>query len=76
MIEPGGIWIDEAYHKTFIAVDEKGAEAAAATAIVMRELSATIPDVELTIDRPFFVGIRDVPTNNLLFFGRVLNPTA
>ena len=76
MLEGGGIYVDDAYHQTFIAIDEAGAEAAAATAVLMGEISLSpSSEVELTVDRPFFVAVRDVPTNNLLFFGRVLDPT-
>ena len=33
---PGEIWVDEVYHKAFVALDEQGTEAAAATAVVVR----------------------------------------
>jgi serpin B len=67
----GGIWIDDVYHKTFIAVDEQGTEAAAATAVVMeRGLGAP-----LRIDRPFIYLIRDVDTGAILFVGQVLDPS-
>jgi serpin B len=77
MYAPGGIYIDDAYHKTFVAVDEKGTEAAAATAIVFREVSIPSgPEVEFTADRPFLFLIRDRGTGTILFFGRVLDPVA
>jgi serpin B len=67
------LYIADAIHKAFIAVDEKGTEAAAATAVVM--LEASLPQgIVLTIDRPFFYVIRDVPTGTILFMGRVLDP--
>jgi serpin B len=67
------LYIADAIHKAFIAVDEKGTEAAVATAVVM--LEASLPQgVVLTIDRPFFYVIRDVPTGTILFMGRVVDP--
>jgi serpin B len=61
-------------HQTVIEVDEKGTEAAAATGIVVTKTNALIPAVELVVDRPFLLAIRDAPTDTLLFFGRVLEP--
>ncbi|MBM3321516.1 MAG: serpin family protein [Candidatus Eisenbacteria bacterium] len=75
MTEGGGLFVDEAYHKTFIAVDEKGAEAAAATAIVIRE-SAVPADHTFRADRPFLFLIRDRGTGEILFLGRVTDPSA
>ena len=75
MLPVGGLFIDEAYHKTFIAVDETGAEAAAATAVVVGETSVPMPDAEFTADRPFVFGIRDRETDVWLFFGRVTDPS-
>ena len=75
MLERGGIFIDDAYHKTFIAVDEMGAEAAAATAIVIGETSIPIEEHEFTADRPFLFFIRDRITGAILFMGRVVDPS-
>jgi serpin B len=72
----GGLYIQDVLHKAFVSVDEKGTEAAAATAVVVGLTSAPSPDVELTIDRPFVFLIRDVQTGAVLFAGRVLHPTA
>lgn len=71
MIEGGNLYVDEVFHKTFIAVDEQGTEAAAATAIVVGETSAPMPEFEFRADRPFFIAIRDKVTGTFLFFGRV-----
>lgn len=77
MIDTGGesLYISEAFHKTFIAVDEKGTEAAAATAVVVGTTSIT-PYELFTADRPFLFLIRDRVTGAILFFGRVLNPAS
>ena len=52
-------------------MDEKGTEAAAATAVVMAGTGMPGSPVTLTIDRPFFFVIRDIPTGAILFVGRV-----
>jgi serpin B len=70
---PGEVWVDEAYHKAFVALDEQGTEAAAATAIVARDESAP-PPVSIALDRPFLFMIYDEPTGQILFLGRVLDP--
>jgi len=70
------LYIGDVFHKAFVAVDEAGTEAAAATAVVML-LSSAIPiddAIELTVDRPFIFLIRDTGTGALLFLGRVENP--
>jgi serpin B len=68
--------IAEVLHQAFIAVDEKGTEAAAATAVVMRTTSAPLSPVELRVDRPFMFAIQDDETGALLFMGRVTDPRA
>ncbi len=68
-------WIDEVFHKAFVAVDENGTEAAAATAVVMSETG--MPQITtLSADRPFMFIIYDHFTQTILFMGRVLDPTA
>ncbi len=62
-------------HQAFIAVDEKGTEAAAATGVVMRATAAPLKQVELRIDRPFLFVIQDDETSTILFMGRVADPT-
>jgi serpin B len=68
------LYIDNVYHKAYIDVDEKGTEAAAASAVVVAEESALMGQVSLTVDRPFMFFILDKPTGTILFMGRVLNP--
>lgn len=69
-----GLFIDAVLHKAFVAVDEKGTEAAAATAVIMVESAMPMSDISLVIDRPFLFVIRDLPSGQILFIGRVLNP--
>jgi serpin B len=66
------LFISDVFHKAFVAVDEAGTEAAAATAVVMTLKGMPMPDVELTVDRPFVFMIRDVESGALLFVGRVV----
>ncbi|MFL6541208.1 MAG: serpin family protein, partial [Chthoniobacterales bacterium] len=71
------LFISEVFHKTFIAVDEKGTEAAAATAVAMMAGSAVIerPEpIEVKIDHPFIFAIQHVPSGTCLFLGRVTDP--
>jgi len=65
--------ISEVLHKAFVSVYESGTEAAAATAVVMRETAMPGEPVEVTIDHPFIFLIRDIETGAILFVGRVLN---
>ena len=76
-IMPGGPgMISDVIHHTVMIVDEKGVEAAAATGITLDEGGGEEPQYAITFDRPFLVIVRDVPTGTLLFFGRVLDPSA
>ncbi len=70
------LFIDDVYHKAFVAVDEEGTEAAAATAVVMQLTAAPAVPVEVTVDRPFIFLIRDIETGAVLFLGHVTNPAA
>jgi len=70
--------ISEVFHKTFIELDEKGTEAAAATAVVMGKRSMAPPPpekpIELKADRPFLFAIQHAGSGACLFFGRVSDP--
>lgn len=71
---PRELFIDEIFHKAFVAVDEKGTEAAAATAVVVRDESASEPR-EIEFDRPFIFAIFDEPTGEILFIGHLVDPS-
>jgi serpin B len=68
------LYISDVIHKAFVSVDEQGTEAAAATAVIVGLTSLPNEQVHLTIDRPFIFVIRDLPTGEILFVGRVVNP--
>ena len=71
------LFISRIFHKTFIAVDEKGTEAAAATAVVMARAMAAMREtkpIEVKVDRPFVFAIQHRPTGTCLFLGRVTDP--
>jgi serpin B len=71
------LYISDVFHKTFIAVDEKGTEAAAATAVAMARATSMRQQekpLEVRIDRPFFYAIQHVPSGACLFVGRVTDP--
>jgi serpin B len=72
------LYISQIFHKTFIAVDEKGTEAAAATAVAMMAGTALRspppPPIEVKVDRPFVYAIQHVPSGVCLFLGRVTDP--
>jgi len=70
------LYISAVLHKAFVAVDEAGTEAAAATAVIMMRAAIPGHPVEVTIDRPFIFLIRDIETGAILFVGRVMNPGA
>jgi serpin B len=69
--------ISEVIHKTFLALDEKGTEAAAATAVLMRpkgEPPNQPKPIEVKVDRPFLFAIQHAPSGACLFLGRVTDP--
>jgi serpin B len=67
------LFISEALHKTFLRIDEKGTEAAAATAVVMgAERSG--PELLFRADHPFLALIRDKNSGAILFMGRIAQP--
>jgi serpin B len=73
--EAGDLYVSGAIQKTFIDVDEKGTEAAAATGVVVGGLSESVaPPVTFYVDRPFLFILREQSTGAILFIGRVLDP--
>ena len=73
---PEPISVSDVLHKAYVAVDEHGTEAAAATAIMMRALSMPVGEpVDFRADHPFLFLIQHRPSHAILFMGRVNDPT-
>ena len=71
-----GIMITAALHSAKIIVDEKGTEAAAATAMAFVTSGPPPPDLTVVADRPFLWAIVHRDTGAILFVGRLVDPAA
>jgi len=71
------LFVGAALHQAFVAVDERGTEAAAATVVMMAATGVPRPvtPVAFVADHPFLFLIRHRPTGCVLFVGRVADPT-
>ena len=72
----GNLYISRVLHKTFIAVDEKGTKAGAATVVEMEAGSAMIEPEEIKtvyLDRPFVYMLIDCEANLPVFIGTVMD---
>lgn len=70
----GPLAISRVLHKTYIAVDEKGTKAGAATAVEVNTESAIMPpELKVILDRPFVYLIVDLNTNVPVFIGTVMD---
>ncbi|MFH1072629.1 MAG: serpin family protein [Nanoarchaeota archaeon] len=71
--------ISQVIHQTFVEVAEYGTEAAAATAVIIRASSAGPGEPEnikiFNADHPFIFIIQQRDTGNILFMGRMSNPS-
>ncbi|KAM7020544.1 uncharacterized protein RBU47_004328 [Passerculus sandwichensis] len=65
--------VSKVVHKASLDVDEKGTEAAAATAVEIMPMSLP-PTIEFS--HPFLMLIFDRDTNSTLFIGKIVNPTS
>lgn len=70
--------ISEVFHQAFVTVDEKGSEAAAATAVTMMRATSVMPNpakpIEVRVDHPFLFAIQHRASGACLFLGRVIDP--
>lgn len=73
--EADDLHITDVFHDSFVAVDEAGTEAAAATAVIIGDESAPLDPFTFRADRPFLFVIRDRTTETVLFVGRVADPS-
>jgi len=73
------LYVDDVMHKTMIAMQETGIEAAAATSVIMATASAQLPREEfvpipMIVNRPYLLAIVDQPTGALLLLGHIEEP--
>jgi serpin B len=73
---PPRLYISRVLHKAYVAVDELGTEAAAATVIEVEVGEEKSEPEIMRVDRPFLFLIRDTEYGTILFLGRVVNPAA
>lgn len=67
----GNLFISRVKHKTFLKIDETGAEGAAVTAVGVAVTSAP---PTLSFNRSFLIVLRDIKHNSILFAGKIENP--
>ncbi|PNX93170.1 serpin-ZX-like protein, partial [Trifolium pratense] len=74
------IFVSKIFHKSFIKIEEKGAEAAVVTLAVLNTARCARPRprprLDFVADHPFLFLIREDLTETILFIGQVLNPLA
>lgn len=68
--------ISSVIHQAFVKVDEKGTEAAAATAVMLdKMMGGTSKRNTFIADHPFIFIIEEKETGNILFIGKVIDPS-
>lgn len=77
--DPEALFVSTVFHQAFVEVNEKGTEAAAATAVRMEFTAAFPPRPErvhvFRADHPFIFAIREHCSGAILFLGRLVDPT-
>ncbi|NXN95720.1 SPB10 protein, partial [Rhinopomastus cyanomelas] len=74
MAEKGDVLISKILHKSFVAVDEKGTEAAAATVTTVVTSGRVGHVLKFKADHPFLFFIRHNKCKSILFFGKFCSP--
>ena len=67
-------YVSVAAHRALVENNEEGTKAVAATGLITKEVSGEPSWPRVSIDRPFIFLIRDIPSDTILFVGRVLDP--
>lgn len=72
-------YISKVFHKTFLEMNEKGTEAAAATAVEMgKGMTMVRRETEIPFsmvcDRPYVIALRDSSNDSILFIGAIVDP--
>lgn len=72
---PGKVYLSRVQQKSFLKVDEKGTEAAAATFVEVGIVCAGCAAPSVRLDRPFLFAIRERLTGTVVFLGVIGDPT-
>ena len=75
LTEDNMLHISKVFHKATIDLNEKGAEATAATAIVMDCTESATISPSMNVNKPFIYIIKNDKTNTIAFIGKVSNPS-
>lgn len=70
------LFLNAVLHKAFVEVNEKGTEAAAATAVIMQTKSVSFMSTDFVADHPFIFLIRENHSRSILFLGKFVKPAA
>ena len=70
----GGLYVSTVIHEAWLKVDEAGTKAAAATGISVEDTAMDI-DYIINLNRAFMFTIQDELSGNILFMGRVADPS-
>jgi serine protease inhibitor len=68
--------ISQVIQRTHLSIDEAGSEAAAATAVTTRVVSAGPDDRTMVVDKPFVIALRDRSTGLILLCGYIAQPVS
>ncbi|QEE15949.2 serpin family protein [Promethearchaeum syntrophicum] len=68
-------YINKVIHQAYVKVDEEGTEAAAATVVIMDYGINEPSQLVFNADHPFIFSIQEQETGNILFMGRVNDPS-
>ncbi len=69
----GNLDISDVLHKAYIAIDENGTTAAAATTVVVG--ATAVLNTQVIVNRPFIFAIREMKTGLIVFAGIMNDPT-
>ena len=73
--EADPLWISQVKQKTYLDVNEKGTEAAAATSVEMVTESFNMDGpFHMEVNRPFLIAVTENQSNTILFLGAINNP--
>lgn len=70
------LYLAKVLHKVYIAVDELGTEAVAATEVEVAVGSEEVMPETMRVDQPFLFLIRDTEQGTIIFLGSLVNPAA